>query len=227
MDTENLPRHLGIIMDGNRRWAKAKNLPVFEGHRQGGEVLKKITIAAQKKGIKTITFFCFSTENWQRPQEEVDYLMKLTHEAFISRLGELQKEKIKIKIIGQKDTLPEKVAKESAIVEEETKNNTGMTLNLAMSYGGRAELVDAIKNIVKKGIDLDKITEDTVKENLWTSDVDLIIRTGGEQRLSGFLLWQAAYSEFLFVKKYWPDFSEADLDAALAEYANRQRRFGK
>jgi len=224
---KNLPQHLGIIMDGNRRWAREKKLPLFEGHRQGGEVLKKITLVAKKRGIKILTFFCFSTENWQRPKNEVDYLMNLVHEAFLTWMSDFNKENIKVKVIGQKEVLPDRVKKEIEVVERETSQNTRMTLNMALSYGGRAELVDAIKKIVKKGIDPDKITEDTVKENLWTSDVDLIIRTGGEQRLSGFLLWQAAYSEFLFVKKYWPDFDENDLDAALADYASRQRRFGK
>jgi undecaprenyl diphosphate synthase len=153
--------------------------------------------------------------------------MDLIHEMFATRMNELQKEQIKITVIGQKDKLPKKVSKEIDIVEEETKHNAGMTLNLALSYGGRAEIVDAVKKIIKSGVDPEKITEETVKENLWTSDVDLIVRTGGEQRSSGFLLWQAAYSEFLFVKKYWPDFGENDLDAALAEYASRQRRFGR
>lgn len=222
-----LPRHLGIIMDGNRRWAKTHNLPAFEGHRRGAQTLKNIALAAKRKGIKTLTFFCFSTENWQRSKSEVDYLMDLIHEMFATRMNELQKEQIKITVIGQKDKLPEKVSKEIDIVEEETKRNAGMTLNLALSYGGRAEIVDAVKKIIKSGIDPEKITEETVKENLWTSDVDLIVRTGGEQRLSGFLLWQSAYSEFLFINKYWPEFSEADLDAALSEYASRQRRFGK
>lgn len=228
MEKENiLPEHLGIIMDGNRRWAKKRGLPTLEGHRRGAQTLKKIALAAKKKGIKTITFFCFSTENWNRTKEEVDYLMDLIHEMFVSRMNELQKENIKIKVIGQKERLPKKVAEEVAIVEKETENNNGMVLNLALSYGGRAELVDAIKKITESGVNPDDITEDTVKENLWTSDVDLIIRTGGERRLSGFLLWQAAYSEFLFVNKYWPEFCENDLDAALADYASRQRRFGK
>lgn len=224
---KNPPRHLGIIMDGNRRWAKTHNLPTLEGHRRGAQTLKNIALAAKRKGIKTLTFFCFSTENWQRSKSEVDYLMDLIHEMFATRMNELQKEQIKITVIGQKDKLPKKVSKEIDIVEEETKHNAGMTLNLALSYGGRAEIVDAVKKIIKSGVDPEKITEETVKENLWTSDVDLIVRTGGEQRSSGFLLWQAAYSEFLFVKKYWPDFGENDLDAALAEYASRQRRFGK
>lgn len=224
---QNLPRHLGIILDGNRRWAKEKGLPTLEGHKKGLDVLKQTAFLCKQKGIKILTVFCFSTENWNRSKEEVDYLMNLLHTGFINHFRELKKENIKVKVIGQRQRLPQNVIKEIAATEKETENNDGMVLNIALSYGGRAELVEAIKNIVKKGINPEKITEDTVKENLWTSDVDLIIRTGGEQRISGFLLWHAAYSEFMFVKKYWPDFSETDLDAALIEYRQRQRRFGK
>ena len=191
--TTAIPRHLGIIMDGNRRWAREKGLPLLEGHRQGAEALKKIAIAAKKRGIKILTFFCFSTENWQRPKNEVDYLMNLVHEYFLSGIENLKKENIKIKVIGQKDKLPKKVIADIKQTEKETEGYTGMTLNLALSYGGRAEIVDAVKNIIRSGIDPEKITEETIKENLWTSDVDLVIRTGGEQRLSGFLLWQAGY----------------------------------
>ncbi len=224
---KNLPRHLGIILDGNRRWAKEHGLPTFEGHRKGFENVKLIIQAAQDRGIKTLTLFCFSTENWHRSKKEVDYLMDIFRKSLSDYSEKFNKKNVKVSILGQKEKFARDIKERIEKIESETKNNTGMTLNLALSYGGRAELVDAIKKIVKKGIDPDKITEDTVKDNLWTSDVDLIIRTGGEQRLSGFLLWQAAYSEFLFVKKYWPDFDENDLDAALAEYASRQRRFGK
>jgi undecaprenyl diphosphate synthase len=228
MENQNtLPRHLGIILDGNRRWAKERNLPTLEGHKKGLETLKQTALLCRKKGIKILTVFCFSTENWNRSQEEINYLMNLLHTGFIMHFRDLKKENIKVRVIGQKERLPENIIKEIIATEKETENNDGMIFNVALSYGGRAELVDAIKKIVKSGIDPDKITENTVKENLWTSDVDLIIRTGGEQRLSGFLLWHAAYSEFLFVNKYWPEFSETDLDAALADYASRQRRFGK
>lgn len=224
---KNLPRHLGIILDGNRRWAKERGLPTLEGHHKGFENVKLIIQAAQDRGIETLTLFCFSTENWHRSKEEVDYLMDIFRKSLSDYFGKFNEKNVKINVLGQKDKFARDIKEQIEKIESETKNNTGMTLNLALSYGGRAELVDAIKKIVKKGIDPDKITEDTVKDNLWTSDADLIIRTGGEQRLSGFLLWQAAYSEFLFVKKYWPDFGENDLDAALAEYASRQRRFGK
>ncbi len=222
-----LPRHLGIIIDGNRRWAKLNGLPTLEGHKRGFKAVKRVIKAAHDRGIRTLTIFCFSTENWNRSSEEVGYLMDLLKKTLASYFSEFKKQDIRIKVIGQKNRLSKDIQDEIIKVEKGTEKNNGMTVNLALSYGGRAEIVDAVKKIIKTGIDPETITEDTIKENLWTSDVDLVIRTGGEQRLSGFLLWQAAYSEFLFVKKYWPEFSESDLDGALADYAARQRRFGK
>jgi undecaprenyl diphosphate synthase len=224
---KGLPHHLGIILDGNRRWAKAHNLPSLEGHRKGFETVKSIIQAAKNKDIKILTLFCFSTENWNRSTEEVNYLMDIFRKSLSDYFAEFNKKDVRINIIGQKNRFAKDIQELMKKVEEETKDNAAMTLNLALSYGGRAEIVDAVKKIVKSGINPDAITEETVKKNLWTSDVDLVIRTGGEQRLSGFLLWQSAYSEFLFVNKFWPEFSEADLDAALANYALRQRRFGK
>lgn len=226
-NTDKLPRHLGIIIDGNRRWAKEAGKPTLEGHKKGFDTVKAIIEASRKRGIKTLTFFCFSTENWKRSEEEVGYLMKLLETALIDCLKQFGDEDVRIRVIGQIKRLPDSIQKEIAKVEKATENNKTMLVNLAISYGGRTEIVEAIKSIIKSGIDPDKITEETVKEHLWTSDVDLIIRTGGEQRLSGFLLWHAAYSEFLFIQKYWPEFTEADLDAALADYASRSRRFGK
>lgn len=227
INTDNLPRHLGIIIDGNRRWAKASGKPTLEGHKKGFDSVKTIIEASRKRGIKTLTFFCFSTENWKRSEEEVGYLMNLLETALIDCLKKFGDEDVRIKVIGQIKRLPDSIQREIAKVEKATENNKSMLVNLAISYGGRTEIVEAIKSIIKSGVNPDEITEETVKEHLWTSDVDLIIRTGGEQRLSGFLLWHAAYSEFLFIQKYWPDFTEADLDAALADYASRQRRFGK
>ncbi|HOX30442.1 MAG TPA: polyprenyl diphosphate synthase [Candidatus Paceibacterota bacterium] len=226
-NTDQLPRHLGIIIDGNRRWAKASGKPTLEGHKKGFDSVKTIIEASRKRGIKTLTFFCFSTENWKRSEEEVGYLMNLLETALIDCLKKFGDEDVRIKVIGQIKRLPDSIQKEIAKVEKATENNKSMLVNLAISYGGRTEIVEAIKSIIKSGVNPDEITEETVKEHLWTSDVDLIIRTGGEQRLSGFLLWHAAYSEFLFIKKYWPEFTEADLDAALADYAARSRRFGK
>jgi len=218
---------MGFIMDGNRRWAKEHGLPSLEGHKRGFDAVKKVVDACKKRGIGTVTFFCFSTENWNRSKEEVDYLMNLLETSVRDYLSHLGKESIRLKVIGQKERLSPSLQKSIAGAEAATAGKDGMTVNLAISYGGRAEIVDAIKNIIKKGIDPDSITEQTVKENLWTSDVDLVVRTGKEMRISNFLIWQSAYSEFMFVPKYWPEFGETDVDDALAEYASRQRRFGK
>lgn len=223
MQNKKIPNHLGIILDGNRRWAKAKGLPAFVGHKKGSETVKKIIEAAQKRGVKILTLFIFSTENWKRAKKEVDYLMKLLGECF-EKYG--NDKSAKVKIIGLVEKLPEKLREKIGDIEEKTKNNKGMVLNFALSYGGRSEIVEAIKNIIKNKIPFQKINEDTIKNNLWTSDVDLVIRTGKEQRISNFLIWQSAYSEFYFSQKYWPDFSEKDLDEAFSEYARRQRRFG-
>lgn len=226
-DAKTLPGHLGFIIDGNRRWAKNLGLSTLEGHKKGFETVKKIIEASKIRGIKTLTFFCFSTENWKRSQEEVGYLMNLIETSIKDYFTKFSGEGVKVRVIGQKERLSKSIQKEIERIEKATENNTEMTVNLAISYGGRTEIVEAIKNIIRSGIDPDSITENTVKENLWTTDVDLVIRTGKEQRISNFLIWQAAYSEFLFVPKYWPDFGEEDLDAALADYAARSRRFGK
>jgi undecaprenyl diphosphate synthase len=222
-----IPNHLGIILDGNRRWAKERGLPTFKGHKKGLEVVKKVIKWCQKRKIKILTLFVFSTENWERGGGEVNYLMKLAKKAISNHFKHLHKNKIRVRVIGQREKLPKSLQKEITNIEELTKNNKEMTVNFALSYGGRAEIITAVKKIIKKKIPPQKITENTIKENLWTSDVDLIIRTGKEQRLSNFLLWQSAYSELYFSPKYWPDFTEKDLDEALTDYNNRQRRFGK
>lgn len=225
---ENIPSHLGIILDGNRRWAEEKGLPSFEGHRQGLETVKKVISWCKDREIKTLTLFVFSTENWKRADLEVNFLMNLAEKTFSGNLKEeLHKEGIKVRVIGQREKLPPALQESISQAEELTKNNKAMTLNFALSYGGRAEIVEAIKNIIRKKITPEDITEKIISENLWTSDVDLLIRTGKEQRLSNFLIWQSAYSELCFSPKYWPDFTENDLDAALANYAERQRKFGK
>jgi undecaprenyl diphosphate synthase len=224
---EKIPNHLGIILDGNRRWAKEKGLPSFEGHKAGLEAAKRIINYCSKKGIKTLTLFLFSTENWKRDKTEINFLMSLLEKHLKKDFDLYIKEGLKVKIIGQKEKLPKSVQKELDRVENATKDNSGMVLNLALSYGGRAEIVEAVKNIIKKNIKPEELTEDIIKENLWTSDVDLIIRTGKEKRISNFLIWQAAYSELYFSDKYWPDFKEEDLDNAIEEYTKRKRRFGK
>jgi len=224
----NIPHHLGVIIDGNRRWAKEKGLPVFQGHRKGLERVRELIGWCKNKGIKILTLFVFSTENWKRSKFEVGYLMKLLGQAFDKKnTNKFHREGIKIRAIGQRDRLPKSLQKKIKEIEEWTKNNKAMTVNFALSYGGRTEIIEAFKKIIKKKIPAEQITEDIIKENLWTSDVDLVIRTGKEQRTSNFLIWQAAYSELYFSKKYWPEFTEQDLDEALADYSNRQRRFGK
>jgi len=190
------------------------------------EVVKNITKWCQERGIKILTLFVFSTENWKRKKEEINFLMKLAKSAINDNLEELHKAGVKIRVIGQREKLPISLQKAILKAEDLTKNNEGIVVNFALSYGGRAEIIEAIKNIIKKKIPLEKINEKTIQEKLWTSNVDLIISTGKEQRISNFLLWQSAYSELYFCKKYWPDFTEKDLDLALQEYNRRQRRFG-
>lgn len=226
------PYHLGIIIDGNRRWAAKRGLPAFEGHRRGLEKVKKIGDWCRERGIKILTLFAFSTENWNRPKTEVNHLMKLLGEALAKEnLKEARRKGVKIQVIGQRNRLPKFLQKIIEKAENLTKNNKEGVLNIALSYGGRAEIVDAIRKMMKGNPKPPKrINEKLVEKYLWTAnlpDPDLIIRTAGEQRLSNFLLWQTAYSELYFLKKYWPDFTEKDLDKALKAYANRQRKFGK
>lgn len=222
--------HMGIIIDGNRRWAKKRGLPAFEGHRQGLEKLKKVIKWCKEKRIKILTLYAFSTENWQRHKTEVNFLMRLLNSALTRNIKELNEQGVKLLVIGQKERLSPQLQKSIEKAQELTKNNKEMILNLAISYGGRVEIVEAIKKIIKENVPVDKIDEEMVGDYLWTAglpDPDLIIRTSGEQRLSNFLTWQAAYSELYFSEKYWPDFTEEDLDKALNHFANRQRRFGK
>jgi undecaprenyl diphosphate synthase len=228
MQNKKIPNHLGIILDGNRRWAEEKHKPLFMGHRKGAENVKKIINLVREKGVKILTLFVFSTENWSRPQKEVNYLMGLLKKAFSDKyIKEISAKGVRIKIIGERDKFTKALKDRIEYMEEFTKENQNMVLNFALSYGGRAEIVHAIKDIISKNISIEDINEETIKKSMWISDVDMIIRTGKEQRISNFLIWQAAYSELYFSQKYWPDFSEQDLDSAFAEYALRQRRFGR
>lgn len=222
-----VPNHLGIILDGNRRWAKEKNLPALEGHRRGLDRVREVIKWCRKKGIKTLSLFVFSTENWKRPEREVGYIMDLAQKALVKNLKEISKAGIRVKVIGQKERLPASLREELEQAEHSTSSNQAMLLNFALSYGGRTEITEAVKQIVRKQVPAEQVTEQLIADNLWASDLDLIIRTGKEQRLSNFLIWQAAYSELYFSPKYWPDFSEADLDQALTDYTNRSRRFGR
>ncbi len=233
MEQENLPKHIGIIMDGNRRWAKAKGIPIGLGHKEGAKTLEKIVRYANKIGIKHITVFAFSTENWKRTKDEVSTLMNLLQSYLDDYSKRADSENIKVNILGTREGLSEKMIKQIDKCMERTKNNTGIVFNIALNYGGRQDLIQAVKNIssqVKENkIVIDDITEQTISDNLYTEgqpDPDLIIRTSGELRLSGFLTWQSVYSELLFIKKYWPDFDEKDLDEAIEEYQRRKRNFG-
>lgn len=226
-----IPYHLAIIMDGNRRWARERGLPTLVGHQQGYKKVEEVGDWCLKRGVKILTLFAFSTENWQRSPREVSYLMKLLKKALSKKnIKKFNQKGIRVQVIGQKERLDKQFQKIIKEAEEKTKNNKKGILNLAISYGGRAEIVEAVKKIIQKKVPLEKITEKTIEENLWTAglpDPDLIIRTSGELRLSGFLTWQSVYSELYFTNKYWPDFSEADLDEAFRNYHLRQRRFGQ
>lgn len=233
MEEENLPKHIAIIMDGNRRWAKSKNMPVSFGHKEGAKTLEKIVRYANKIGIKYITVYAFSTENWKRTTEEVIALMNLFQSYLDDYSKRADSENIKVKIIGNRQGLSEKMQKSIEKCMERTKNNTGITFNIALNYGGRDEITNAVKHIAEKiqnkEINIEDITEQMISDNLYTAeqpDPDLLIRTSGELRLSNFLPWQLAYTEFLFVDKNWPDFNEKDLDDAIEVYKRRNRKFG-
>lgn len=233
MKNDNLPKHIAIILDGNRRWAKSKGKPASFGHKTGADTLEKIVRYANKIGIKYLTAYVFSTENWKRSQEEVSALMMILQN-YLDDFGKrADLENIKINIIGNPNRLSEKMQKSINNCMERTKNNTGIVFNIALNYGGRDEILKAVRKIANEvkenNLNPDEITENTIQENLYTKnqpDPDLVIRTSGEMRLSNFLLWQIAYSEFLFVQKNWPDFNEQDLDKAIEEYQKRTRKFG-
>ncbi len=225
--------NVGIILDGNRRWAKERGLPSFKGHKKGLDNAKKIIIHAKKRGVGMMVLFIFSTENWKREKKEVDFLMDLI-ESFFKKEFKNKKKKnflfkeIKVKIIGQREGIPKKIKKIISEIEDYTKENEKMVLNLAFSYGGRSEIVEAAKKIIKEKIPLENINEDYFQKKLFvSSDLDIVIRPGKEKRISNFLIWQSAYSELFFLNKYWPDFTEDDFDNVVKEYKERQRRFGK
>ena len=230
---EALPEHIAIIMDGNRRWAKAKNMPASFGHKQGAKTLEKIVRYANKIGIKFITVYAFSTENWKRTQDEVNSLMLLFQNYLDDYSKRANTENIKMDFIGKREGLSKKMNERMDKCIERTKDNTGVTFTMAINYGGREEIITAIKKIAEKveknKIDISDIDEQLVSKELYTAklpDPDLLIRTSGEIRTSNFLPWQLVYTEFLFVEKNWPDFNEEDLDNAIIEYQKRTRKFG-
>ena len=226
--------HLGIIVDGNGRWAKERGLSRSEGHKAGAEALRKIILyLAHEKEVNYLSLYVFSTENFARPESEVNYLMDLFLKWFTTVKKEYRKENIKIYFSGRKEYLKPNIVKAMETLEEETKNNTGLVVNFCLSYGGRAEIVDATKNIIRKiqnkEITIDAIDEDLFAKNLYHElpDVDFLIRTSGEKRISNFMLWQISYAEFYFPKVYFPDFDTNELEKAFREYESRDRRFGK
>ncbi len=229
MDEKIIPKHLGIILDGNRRWAKEHNLPSFEGHRRGFENIKTVASHAFDSGLKVMSVFAFSTENWKRSSEEVGYLMDLFKMVATKELKFLTEKNIKLKISGDMSAFDSELQASLEKALAETSKNTNGIFNICLNYGGREEIVQAVKTIVKQGIKAEEINQDLIQKYLYTADLpdpDLIIRTSGEQRLSGFLTWQSIYSELYFVNKHWPEFSKDDLDQALIAYAQRSRRFG-
>ena len=233
MENQNMPKHIAIIMDGNRRWAKQKGLPIALGHKQGAETLENITRYANKIGLKYLTVYAFSTENWKRAEEEVSALLTL-FQTYINRYSKIaDSENIKIKFLGDLDAFTPKMKQGFLDCEERTKSNTGVTLNIAINYGGRDEIVKAVRKIATKVLNkecnITDIDEQMISDSLYTAgipDPDIMIRTSGEIRTSNFLPWQLVYSEFLFIDKYWPDFSEEDLDKAIVEFQKRNRKFG-
>lgn len=223
-------KHIAIIMDGNRRWANERNLPSAVGHKKGVDALKTTLRACRDFGIKYLTVYAFSTENWNRKKEEVDFLMELLAITLTNELAEMHSEGVVISFIGDISKLSEKLQNILNNSVETTKNNTGVHLQIAFNYGARDEIVNAVKAIATEGIKPSDITEDTISEHLYTKgipDPDLLIRTGGEKRISNYLLWQLAYAEILVTKEYWPEFNRKSLADAVEEFKNRQRRFGK
>jgi undecaprenyl diphosphate synthase len=223
------PRHVAIIADGNRRWARDRGLPLLAGHVQGIEAIRPIVRRARDAGVETLSVYTFSTENWARPDDEVSGLFGLIDGAVRQYTDELVAEGVRVRVIGRLHEAPADVQRSIRAAEERTRDGHRLTLNICFNYSGRAEIVDAARALVAAGADPGEIDEAHFAEHLYTAgqpDVDLLIRTGGDRRTSNFLLWQAAYAELVFYDKYWPDFGDDDFDAALAEFARRDRRFG-
>ena len=233
VDKEYMPKHIAIIMDGNRRWAKERGLDPKLGHKQGAETLEKIASYANEIGLQYLTVYAFSTENWKRTKEEIGALMLLLQSYLDRFLNKESLRNIRVRVLGDVESLDKGLKESIYKIVEKSKNNTGLTLNIAFNYGGRAEIVRAVKNISNQfknnEISIDEINEDLISNNLYTAgepEPDLLIRPGGELRISNFLLWQLAYTEFLFIDKFWPDFSEEDLLNAIKTFENRNRKFG-
>lgn len=226
---DNVPQHVGLILDGNRRWARDRGLSPMEGHRKGSENFGDAVKQLFNSGVSYVSAFVFSTENWKRTEEEVSYLMNLVIKLTTDRLNEFDEAGIRIVILGSRERLSKKVLKAVNRAEDSTAENQQGTLALCFNYGGQQELVDAYKELVREGVAAEDITAETIQSHLYwpeVPDVDLIVRTSGEQRLSGFMLWRSTYAELLFLDKYWPAVTNDDMDMVLEEFAARQRRYG-
>jgi len=230
LDKSRIPVHVALVMDGNGRWAQRRGLPRTDGHAAGEEALWDTAYGALDAGIRYVTVYAFSTENWKRPVDEVRYLMGFNERLLMSRRDELNAKNVRVQFLGRRDwRVPRRVLKRIVETEEMTAGNTAMTLSMAFNYGGRAELVDAVRSIARAGIAPDKIDERTIRKHLYAPDMpdpELMIRTSGEYRISNFLLWELAYSELVFTDVLWPDFRRGDLYAAIDEFQRRDRRFG-
>ena len=229
MEDIKTPIHVAIILDGNGRWAQKRNMPRTFGHKNGAENVVDIAIHAKKRGVKYLTLYAFSTENWKRPKKEVDYLMKLLIKFVNDKIDQLMEEDCKLNFLGDLSAIPDQTKKAVELALDRTKDNKSLFINIALNYGGRDELVHAFKNIINDGYKAEDIDEKLISENLYTKDIpdpDLLIRPGGELRISNFLIYQIAYSELYFTDKLWPDFSYEDFDNAIEEYSRRNRRFG-
>jgi len=225
-----IPHHIGIIMDGNGRWAQEHGLPRLEGHRAGTENIRRVLRACGELGVKVVTIYAFSTENWYRPRDEVKGLMGILERVLEDEVANLHREGVKLRHIGELEGLSDRLRGAVLRAMELTKDNTRLTLNVAFNYGGRAEIIHAVREIMEEGVDPATINEELFGRYLYTAglpDPDLIIRTGGEMRLSNFLIWQSAYAEYYSTSTYWPDFDKTELTKALHEFAQRERRFGR
>ncbi len=226
---KNIPAHVGIIPDGNRRWAKERNLSSFDGHQRGHEKLKQSVDWFFSRGVNIISVYAFSTENWDRAKDEVNYFMKLIRKAMEDETERAIEKNFRVLVSGRIDELPGDLPDACSEAMNKTKGGTNGTLNLCLNYGGRAEIVDAVKKMIKNKIEPEQAHEGMIKKYLYNGnlpDPDVIVRTSGEKRLSGFQLWQSVYSELIFLNKYWPDFEAADVDMIIEEFASRKRRFG-
>jgi len=228
-DTSVIPKHVGYIVDGNRRWAKGHGIPDYEGHLAGYNALKEVGLATLEAGVECMSAYVFSTENWKRSADEVSKLMGLTLRVLTADIPEFNKHNVRLRVLGSRTGVDKKVLSAIDKAEEATATNTGGVFAICFNYGGQLEIVDAVKKIVQSGVAPNEVSEEMIAGALYAPEIppmDLVVRTSGEQRLSNFMLWRAAYSEFIFLKKLWPDMTKQDVESIMKEYARRQRRFG-